>query len=65
MEPPLGSGPYRIGEYMFGRWITHERVEDYWGADLPVNKGRYNFDRFKIDYFKDESVMLESQREAM
>ncbi|MCY4013124.1 MAG: extracellular solute-binding protein [Gammaproteobacteria bacterium] len=62
VEPPLGSGPYRIGEYMFGRWIIHERVEDYWGADLPVNQGRYNFDRLKIDYFKDESVMLESQK---
>ena len=62
VEPPLASGPYRLRERMFGRWLLYERVEDYWGADLPVNKGRYNFDRVKFDYFKDESVMLESQK---
>ena len=62
VEPPLGSGPYRMGELMFGRWLSLERVENYWGADIPVNKGRYNFDRIKFDYFRDESVMLESQK---
>ena len=62
VEPPLGSGPYRVGELMFGRWLILERVEDYWGADIPVNKGRFNFDRIKFDYFRDESVMLESQK---
>ena len=62
VEPPLGSGPYRVGEYSLGRNLTLERVPDYWGAELPVNVGRYNFDRIKFDYFRDESVMLESQK---
>ncbi|MXY53555.1 MAG: ABC transporter substrate-binding protein [Gammaproteobacteria bacterium] len=62
VEPPLGSGPYRIGEFEFGRNITLERVGDYWGADVPVNRGRYNFDHVKYDYFRDESVMLESHK---
>jgi microcin C transport system substrate-binding protein len=60
VEPPLGSGPYRIGEYKVGRHVVWERVDDYWGRDLPVNKGRYNFDRIKFDYFKDQSVIFEA-----
>ena len=62
VEPPLGSGPYRVGEFSLGRNLILERVPDYWGAELPVNVGRYNFDRVKFDYFRDESVMLESQK---
>ncbi len=62
VEPPLGSGPYRIGNFELGRNITLERVDDYWGRDLPVNRGRYNYDRIKYDYFRDESIMLESQK---
>lgn len=61
-KPPLGSGPYRVAKYELGRNITLQRVDDYWGADLPVNRGRYNFDRVKIDYFRDESVMLEAHK---
>ena len=60
--PPLGSGPYRVKEFKFTRSITLERVADYWGEDLPVNRGRHNFDLVKYDYFRDESVMLESQK---
>lgn len=59
-EPPLGSGPYRAGRFDLGRNIILERVEDYWGADLPVNRGRHNFDRIKFDYFRDDSVQLEA-----
>ena len=62
VQPPLGSGPYRIGEYSIGRNLVLERVEDYWGQDLPVMRGRFNFDEIKFDYFRDESVMLESQK---
>ncbi len=60
VEPPLGSGPYRIRDYDLGRTITIERVDDYWGDDLPVNKGRYNFKTIKYDYFRDESIQLEA-----
>ena len=60
LKKPLGSGPYRIGEIKAGRSITYERVMDYWGADLPVNKGRFNFDRITIEYFRDRSIGLEA-----
>ena len=59
-DPPLGSGPYRIAEVKPGRSITYERVKDYWGADLPVNKGFYNFDRITYEFFQDETVELEA-----
>ena len=62
VEPPLGSGPYRLTFADTGRILEYERVEDYWGRDLPVNKGRYNFDRIEYDYFKDEGVMLEAHK---
>lgn len=60
LEPPLGSGPYRIAEVNQGQSITLERVEDYWGEDLPVNLGRDNFDRMRYIYFRDPTVMLEA-----
>jgi microcin C transport system substrate-binding protein len=62
LEPPLSSGPYRIESFDLGRNVIYQRVDDYWGDDLPVNRGRHNFDRIKFDYFRDESVMLEAQK---
>ncbi len=61
-EPPLGSGPYKAGDLAFGKNIYYERVPDYWGRDLPVNSGRYNFEKVKFDYFLDETVMLEAHK---
>lgn len=60
LEPPLGSGPYRISKLDAGRNLTYERVKDYWGKDLPVNLGRYNFDYIRYDYFRDLMVMRET-----
>lgn len=60
LEPPLGSGPYRIASFDSGSSITWERVEDYWAADLPVNKGRNNFDSFKYTYFLDATPIWEA-----
>ncbi|MDP6343752.1 MAG: extracellular solute-binding protein, partial [Alphaproteobacteria bacterium] len=60
LEPPVGSGPYRIGKVDPGRSITYERVRDYWGRDLPVNRGRYNFDRLRYEYYRDRTVALEA-----
>ncbi len=62
IEAPLGSGPYRLNRAEIGRILVLERVDDYWGRDIPVNKGRYNFDRLKFDYFKDETVMGEAHK---
>lgn len=59
-EPPLGSGPYRIVEFDIGKSLTWERVPDYWGADLPVQKGRNNFDRIHYTYFLDENAVWEA-----
>ena len=60
LEPPLGSGPYRVEAVDPGRSITYARVKDYWGTDLPVNRGRHNFDRIRHDYYRDTSVALEA-----
>ena len=57
LEPPLGSGPYRIKEFEAGRYIVRERVKDYWGADLPVNRGLHNFDFQRISYFRDDTAL--------
>lgn len=59
-EPPLGSGPYRISEHDSGKSITWERVPDYWAADLPVRKGRFNFDRIHYTYFLDQNAVWEA-----
>ncbi|MDR2792265.1 MAG: extracellular solute-binding protein [Treponema sp.] len=60
MEPPLGTGPYRVKDYMMGQSITLERVKDYWAAELPVNKGQYNFDTMRYDYYRDLTVAFEA-----
>ena len=60
LDPPLGSGPYEIAKLDAGRSIVYRRVADYWGADLPVNKGRYNFDTIRLDYYRDATVALEA-----
>ena len=60
LDPPLGSGPYTIQSIDPGRSITYRRVADYWGADLPVNKGRFNFDTIRYDYYRDATIALEA-----
>jgi microcin C transport system substrate-binding protein len=60
LEPPLGSGPYRIANVRPGESLTYERVPDYWGADLNVNIGRNNFDRITYTYFADRNVEFEA-----
>ncbi|MCW4151928.1 extracellular solute-binding protein [Halomonas sp. 18H] len=56
----LGSGPYRIATIDPGRRIVYERVDDYWGADLGVNRGRHNIERLVYDYYRDSSVAMEA-----
>ena len=60
LEPPLGSGPYKITEIDPGTSITYEKVDNWWAADLPINKGRYNFDKIVFDYYRDNNVALEA-----
>ncbi|MDD2058286.1 extracellular solute-binding protein [Pseudomonas sp. GD03860] len=63
-EAPVGSGPYRIGAIDNGRSITFERDPTWWARDLPVNRGRYNFDRLRIEYFGDTEVARQVLRGA-
>jgi microcin C transport system substrate-binding protein len=60
LEPPLGSGPYRIKEFDPARTIVYERVKDYWGKDVPVNVGTNNFDEIRFIYLRDSTVALEA-----
>jgi len=60
LEPPLGSGPYRIKTSDPPRYIAFERVADYWGRDLAVNVGRFNFDLLYYDYYRDRTVQVEA-----
>lgn len=57
LEPPLGSGPYRVTDFEAGRYIVQERVPDYWGAHLAVNRGRNNFDRIRTSFFRDATAI--------
>jgi microcin C transport system substrate-binding protein len=59
-KPPLGSGPYRISAWRMGQYVTYSRVKDYWGAALPVNRGRWNFDSIRYDYYLDDNVAFEA-----
>jgi len=60
LEPPLGSGPYRIDSLEAGRFIVYKRVGDYWGKDLPVNIGTNNYDTIRYDYYRDTTVVIEA-----
>ena len=59
LKPPLGNGPYKIGKHEPGKYVTFERVTDYWAKDLPVNVGRHNFDNVRFEYFRDRSAQFE------
>ncbi len=60
LEIPMGSGPYRIRRFEPNRFISLERDPDYWGWHLPVNRGLYNFQQIRFDYYRDATVALEA-----
>ena len=60
LEPLLGSGPYRIKEFVAGRTVVLERAKDYWAKDLNLNVGQYNFDEIRFEYFRDAVIALEA-----
>jgi microcin C transport system substrate-binding protein len=59
LDIPLGSGPYRVGKFEVNRYIEYERVKDWWGADLPVARGLYNFDTVRYEFYRDRDVAFE------
>ncbi|MBN9251823.1 MAG: ABC transporter substrate-binding protein [Mesorhizobium sp.] len=60
MKAPLGSGPYKVGHVQAGQTIEYERVGDYWGRDLPVNKGQFHFDKLRIEFYGDRQAAFEA-----
>jgi microcin C transport system substrate-binding protein len=60
LEPPLGSGPYKIDDFKIGTYVSYKRRDDYWAKDLPVNRGRYNFDEVRYDYFRERTAALQA-----
>jgi len=59
LDAPLGSGAYKVGRFEPGRYIEYERVKNWWGADLPVARGQYNFDIVRFEYYRDRDVGFE------
>src|SRR6516164_2116701 len=59
LDPPLGSGPYKVGRFEPGHYIEYERVKDWWGADLPVACGQNNFDVIRYEYYRDRDAAFE------
>ena len=59
MEPPLGSGPYKVGKFEQGRFVEFERVKDWWGENLPIMRGQHNFDVLHYDYYRDRDTAFE------
>jgi microcin C transport system substrate-binding protein len=59
LDSPLGSGPYKVGKYEVNRYIEYDRVKDWWAADLPVNRGSYNFDTVRYEFYRDRDVAFE------
>jgi microcin C transport system substrate-binding protein len=65
LEPPLGSGPYLIGRFKPGEFVSYTRRPDYWAKDLPVNRGRYNFDEIRFEYFRDRIAGFEALKSGI
>ena len=59
IETPLGSGPYKVGKFEINRYIEFDRVKDWWAADLPINRGTYNFDTVRYEFYRDRDVAFE------
>ncbi|MEG6509485.1 extracellular solute-binding protein [Methyloligella sp. 2.7D] len=64
-KPLIGSGPYTVDKVEPGKSITYVRDPDYWGADLAVNRGRFNFDKIRIDYYRDTGAMFEAFKSGL
>lgn len=60
LKPPLGSGPYLLTAFNPGTYVAYKRRDDYWAKDLPVNRGRFNFDEIRYDYYRDRNIALEA-----
>ncbi|MEH6725758.1 MAG: extracellular solute-binding protein [Hyphomicrobiales bacterium] len=60
MDPPLASGPYRIGRFDAGAYLEYERIEDYWARDLPIMRGQANFDVVRVEFYRERQTAFEA-----
>jgi microcin C transport system substrate-binding protein len=65
LDAPLGSGPYKIKSFRTGEYVAYGKRADYWAKDLPVNRGRYNFDEVRFDYFRERTAGLEALKSGV
>jgi peptide/nickel transport system substrate-binding protein len=65
MSPPVGSGPYRVSEVRPGASVTFTRNPDYWGRDLPVNRGLWNFDQIRLDFYREANGQFEAFKRGL
>lgn len=65
LAPPVGSGPYRITEVRPGESVSFRRDPDYWGADLPVNRGHYNFEAMRFEFYRDRNALFEAFKKGL
>lgn len=64
-QSPLGSGPYRVTDVQPGRSLTFVRNSDYWGKDLPINRGFWNFADVRFDYYRDDNAYFEAFKKGL
>jgi len=60
LTPPLASGPYKVGKHAVGRFVEYHRVENYWAKDLPVTRGRFNFSKIRVEFFRERQPAFEA-----
>ena len=65
LEPPLGSGPYAVSSFQPGQYVAYGRRNDYWAKDLPVNRGRFNFDIVRFEYFRERTAAFEALKSGV
>ena len=65
LVPPIGSGPYTLAKVDPGKSLTYQRDPNYWGRELPVNRGLYNFDEIRFDYYRDGGSLFESFKSGL
>lgn len=65
LKPPIGSGPYVVSQVSAPNYIVYKRNPDYWGKDLPVNRGLYNYDEIRVEYYRDANTMFEAFKKGL
>ena len=65
LEPPVSSGPYEVEEFDVGRFVAYRRLDEYWAKDQPVNRGKFNFNSIRYEYFRDDDVRFEAFKKGI